>query len=248
MLSLTRADYVVLQEAPTSSIFFCAMARTQATSHCKSVFYCQLQEATMTTIVFIMSYYDEQAMTTRFFMSHHKGEQAKTKMCSLYCKGESKDNKKLNIVSCKVDCKGMIMKGLPCNNQIFICCRLQWSQQWACNARSDDNNNVVFMPWYCTTRLIAAMKYENAPCNYQTFLIDCWSNQDAHTGNKAPVIKNIHDCHCRECNGEKNYVVLQGATMTVDCNKSARSHNDNQPFSLMWMNHIDNHKGAKRQQ
>jgi hypothetical protein len=44
-------------------------------------------------------------------------------------------------------------------------------------------------------------------------------------------------------------VVLQGAMSMVDCNDHTRSRPiGNQPFSLMWINHIDDHKDAKSQQ
>ncbi len=48
-----------------------------------------------------------------------------------------------------------------------------------------------------------------------------------------------------------SYIESQEATMmaaTVDCNKSAKLCNNNKPFSLMWMNHIDDRKGARHQQ
>ncbi len=67
--------------------------------------------------------------------------------------------------------------------------------------------------------------------------------------------------HCRSKQQSQNddfinvmimpYVVLQEATTTattVDCNKSARLHNDNKLFSSMWMNHIYNYEGERRQQ
>jgi hypothetical protein len=43
-------------------------------------------------------------------------------------------------------------------------------------------------------------------------------------------------------------VVLQGATTTVDCNKHLRSLKQQPTFSTMWINHVNNREGAKRQQ
>jgi hypothetical protein len=139
-----------------------------------------------------------------------------------HCKGVSKD-KKLNIARRQENYKGMTMKGLPRNNQIFIFCWLQWSWQWACIARSDNKNYIFFVPWYHTTRLIAARKCVIVPCNNQPFLIDCWSNQNDCKGAKAPVIKNVYHRQHREWNGQKFYTILQGAKTSVDHKKHVRS-------------------------
>jgi hypothetical protein len=58
-----------------------------------------------------------------------------------------------------------------------------------------------FMSWYCTAWMTAKRKRKTAPPNNQHFLSDCWSNHDNCKGNKAPVIKNVHDRHRRECDG-----------------------------------------------
>ena len=63
--------------------------------------------------------------------------------------------------------------------------------------------------------MTAKRKHKIVPPNNQHVLSDCWSNQDDCKGAKAPVIKNVHGRHHRECNGQK-YVMLQGATMTND--------------------------------
>jgi hypothetical protein len=62
------------------------------------------------------------------------------------------------------------------------------------------------------------------------------------------MIKNVWDRHCRECNSQNVYVVLQETMTMVDPNKHVRLHKNNQPFSLMWINLIDYPKGTKRQQ
>ncbi len=60
---------------------------------------------------------------------------------------------------------------------------------------------IFFMSWYCTARMIAKRKREIAPPNNKHFLSDCWSNHDDREGAEAPVIKNVHDRHRRECDG-----------------------------------------------
>jgi hypothetical protein len=67
-----------------------------------------------------------------------------------------------------------------------------------------------FMSWYCTARMTAKRKCEIAPPNNQHFLSDCWSDHDDCKGAEAPVIKNVHDRHRRECNGQK-YVMSKGS-------------------------------------
>jgi hypothetical protein len=47
-----------------------------------------------------------------------------------------------------------------------------------------------------------------------------------------------------------SYVKSQEATTTaatVDRDESAKLRNNNKPFSLMWMNHINDREGAQRQ-
>ncbi len=48
------------------------------------------------------------------------------------------------------------------------------------------------------------------------FLCDCWHNHDDCEGAEAPVIKNVHDCHCRECGDQLFFVISQGATTMND--------------------------------
>ncbi len=78
--------------------------------------------------MFFMSCCDEQATRTPILKNIAR-EQAMTEIC-LYCKGASVRPIAREQARTKDDCKGMTMKGLPCNNQIFICCRLQGQQHW----------------------------------------------------------------------------------------------------------------------
>ena len=159
-----------------------------------------------------------------------------------------------------------------------------------------------FMSWYCTAQMTAKRKHKIAPPNKLQVLSDCWSGHDNCKGSEVPVIKNVHDCHCRECNSQKD-VMLQGATMTndgwlqrrracqattyqifscitgasdnrktttsstrwsifmsyavlqeattmamaVDCNERTRSPKRQPTLWLMWIDHINDGKGAKRQ-
>jgi hypothetical protein len=100
--------------------------------------------------------------------------------------------------------------------------------------RSDDGNELIpqemmtriifFMSWYCTTWLIAARKHKIAPRNNQPFNW-CFSGHSNCKGTKAPVIKNFLNRHCRECNGQKFYVVRQWLFATSErMNKQATNN------------------------
>ncbi len=94
------------------------------------------------------------------------------------------------------------------NNQIFMCCWWQWWQQQTCIAISNDNNH-IFMSWYCTTWLKAVRKNKIAQCNNQPFQLMLewpwqsqrnWSAHDKISGTaiaKNAMVK-IFKLYCRE--------------------------------------------------
>jgi hypothetical protein len=73
-----------------------------------------------------------------------------------------------------------------------------------------------FMSWYCTTRMTAKWKHKIGTPNNNYFLSDCWSNHIDCEGTKVTVIMNVHNRHCGECDGQKFYIILQGAATTND--------------------------------
>jgi hypothetical protein len=182
--------HVVLQEA-TTSVFLCHIAnRNDCDCMWKRIFH-RISRTWATSRhrhIWLWIAMSKQRWL-HFFMFYHKGES----------EGE-------------IQLRGCGDDSPPPNNQIFKCCWLQWSQQWACIARSDDEDN-IFMSWYCTARITAKTKNKIEPPNKQHVLSDCSSDHNNCKGAEAPVIKNVHTRHCRECNSQK-YVMLQGAMIT----------------------------------
>ncbi len=93
---------------------------------------------------------------------------------------------------------------------------------------------IIFsMSWYCTTRLIAARKWEIPPRNNRHSLSWCWNDQkDCNGGAKAPMTKDVWDCHRRGYNGQDFYIISQGSTMMVDHDKRARSRQGQPTFFI----------------